>query len=65
MSKRFADNARQLAGAAGRSLGWPPHWFWSATPAELAAILHDENGTAATGMDRAQLEALMEREGDG
>ncbi|KLE34461.1 phage tail assembly chaperone [Aurantiacibacter luteus] len=59
MSGAFAHGARRLAGLAGRLLGWPPHWFWQATPAELAAILHEDTGTASPGMDRAALDRLM------
>ena len=59
MSETFALQARRLAGLAGRLLGWPPHWFWRATPAELAAILHEDTGAAASGMDRAALDRLM------
>jgi Phage tail assembly chaperone protein, TAC len=35
----FADAATRLAGLTGALLGWRPHEFWNATPAELAAIL--------------------------
>jgi hypothetical protein len=35
----FSEAARRLAGLAGAMLGWRPDEFWSATPAELAAIL--------------------------
>lgn len=36
----FADSANRLAGLAGALLGWPPEMFWTATPAELAAVLN-------------------------
>ena len=36
----FADAAGRLAGLAGALLGWPPEMFWTATPAELAAVLN-------------------------
>lgn len=36
----FAQSAGRLAGLAGALLGWPPEMFWSATPAELAAVLN-------------------------
>lgn len=35
----FSDAAARLAGLAGALLGWRPDEFWSATPAELAAVL--------------------------
>ena len=65
VTPRFADAARKLAGATGRALGWPPHWFWAATPAELSAILAPEEGPASAGMDRQTLEKLMEGDSDG
>ena len=36
----FAEAASRLAGLAGVLLGWPPAMFWTATPAELAAVLN-------------------------
>lgn len=65
MEQTFAASARRLAGAAGRTLGWPPHWFWSATPAELAAILCDTELGQASGMDRRTLDRLIEEDGNG
>ena len=61
----FAAGARRLAGLVPRLLGWRPGEFWTATPAELAAIL--SAGARATGapLDRAELTALLERERDG
>ena len=38
MPERFGPGARALAGMAARWLGWRPDEFWSATPAELAAV---------------------------
>jgi Phage tail assembly chaperone protein, TAC len=35
----FEESATRLAGLTGALLGWRPDEFWSATPAELAAIL--------------------------
>ncbi len=35
----FAARARRLAGLAGRLFGWAPETFWSATPAELGALV--------------------------
>lgn len=34
----FAERAARLAGIAGALLGWRPDEFWTATPAELAAV---------------------------
>ncbi len=64
MSERFGDHARRLAGAASRLLGWPPHWFWRATPSEFAAIFETPD-EQAPGMDRAQLNSLLEQERNG
>lgn len=36
----FSEGAARLAGLSGALLGWPPDTFWSATPAELAAVLN-------------------------
>ena len=36
--ERFTDSALRLAGQAGALLGWRPHEFWAATPAELACV---------------------------
>jgi Phage tail assembly chaperone protein, TAC len=35
----FEDNAVHLAGLSAALLGWRPHEFWAATPAELATII--------------------------
>jgi Phage tail assembly chaperone protein, TAC len=35
----FEDNAVRLAGLSAALLGWRPHEFWAATPAELATII--------------------------
>lgn len=34
----MGDAALRLCGLAGAMLGWRPHEFWDATPAELAAV---------------------------
>lgn len=62
MSQTFAAAAGQLAGLAGRFLGWRPHEFWSATPAELAAILLPAEGLGETPLGRAELARLMEQD---
>jgi uncharacterized phage protein (TIGR02216 family) len=61
----FAEAASRLAGAAALLLGWRPDEFWSATPAELAAVVAAAKGEAAAGLDRAALERLMEVHPDG
>lgn len=60
----FAENARRLSGLVPRLLGWRPEDFWSATPAELAAIF-EPPADAAAPLSRSELAALMERERDG
>jgi hypothetical protein len=65
MNERFGDGALRLAGIAGRVLGWPPDWFWNATPAEITAILFAHGEPAAGGIDRKTIEQMMERERDG
>ncbi|MBC2665047.1 phage tail assembly chaperone [Novosphingobium flavum] len=65
MSERFAPGAGRLAGLAGRALGWRPHEFWAATPAELAAILSPlAQAEAGTGVSRAEIARLMEQDND-
>lgn len=59
MSQTFGASAVQLAGLAGRLLGWRPAEFWQATPAELAAILSPAAEIPAA-PSRAQIHALME-----
>jgi hypothetical protein len=57
----FRDDAARLAGLAGALLGWRPGDFWSATPAELAAILSAAaggGGDGGCGVDAADLERL-------
>jgi len=55
--------ALRLAGVAARLLGWRPHEFWAATPAELAAALHPGGEVAATKpVGRDELKRLMERD---
>jgi len=57
----FAQCAARLAGLAGALLGWPPHEFWRATPAELAAVLGALAGPGEAGLSRGELAGLMER----
>ena len=62
----FSDSARRLAGLAGALLGWRPAEFWTATPAELAAVLEamsgrwdGASGAAATREDLDRLERMF------
>ena len=59
----FAESARELAGQTGILLGWRPHEFWAATPAELAAIFAAL--VPQSTLDRGNLTTLMERDPDG
>ena len=59
---RFGEGAQQLSGLAARLLGWRPHEFWAATPAELAAVFSGENVEPVVGKELA---ALMRRFPDG
>lgn len=64
--RRFGLAALMLAGVMARVAGWRPDDFWSATPADAAAVLAGwREGDAATGMDRTVLKAMMEQCPDG
>ena len=65
MSATFAQGAGRLAGAVPRALGWRPGEFWSATPAELAAILAQAEEPGGEPLSRAEMTALMERDRHG
>ena len=58
---RFSEAAARLAGVTGALLGWRPDEFWSATPAELGAVLEAMLGAEGEGASRGDLERLMER----
>jgi hypothetical protein len=61
----FSESAARLAGLAAAWLGWRPHEFWTATPAELAAVwlaMAGDGGPAASASDLAH---LMEKFPDG
>ncbi|MGN6497855.1 MAG: phage tail assembly chaperone, partial [Tsuneonella sp.] len=60
----FSASAVTFCSFAARALGWRPHEFWAATPAELAACLADPSAPPAA-MDRAQLNRLLEADRDG
>ncbi|SFF73964.1 Phage tail assembly chaperone protein, TAC [Novosphingobium sp. CF614] len=59
----FALAALALCGLAARGLGWRPHEFWAATPAELATALGlPSPGAVQPGLDRETLQRLMEHD---
>ena len=57
--RRFGEQALTLAGWAGRLLGWRPDDFWAATPAELAAALHDEKVEPVAGDELRRLTEMF------
>ncbi len=64
----WVDHAARLAGLAGVLLGWRPQEFWTATPAELAAVLRVLAGAEGEGLaaaDGATLARLKEMYPDG
>lgn len=61
MSRAFGPGAMRLGGLAARLLGWRPEHFWTATPAELAAILAPFT-SADQSLARADLDRLMEHD---
>ena len=62
MSERFGPSALKLCGIAARLLGWRPHEFWAATPAELSTAFAPPDGIPTAGIGRDQLNQMMERE---
>lgn len=60
MTALFGPEALRLAGLAAYLLGWRPAEFWAATPADLAASLAPALPAASPGIDRADLNRLME-----
>jgi tail assembly chaperone len=61
----FSGAAARLAGLAGALLGWRPEEFWSATPAELAAVLEEMAGGAPASASADDLARLKEMFPDG
>jgi Phage tail assembly chaperone protein, TAC len=61
----FGESAARLAGMAGALLGWRPHEFWDATPAELTAIINALSPPEAGGADGTTLTRLQELFPDG
>ena len=64
MSESFAAGALRLAGLVPRLLGWRPDDFWTATPAELAAIFTDPADGGAP-LTRGEFDKLMEQDRHG
>ncbi len=62
---RFAERAALLAGQAGVAFGWTPELFWSATPAELSALVRAVAGDEVAPPDRDTIAQLMEAFPDG
>ncbi|MEO0441902.1 MAG: phage tail assembly chaperone [Pseudomonadota bacterium] len=65
MSDDLRASAARLAGLIPATLGWTPDQFWTATPAELAAILvalsPASSASASTQpLDKTQLQKLKE-----
>ncbi len=61
----FAEGAGRLAGFAGAVLGWSADRFWSATPAELAAVVTALAGDTPAPADAATVARLREAFPDG
>jgi hypothetical protein len=58
--RRFAAQARRLAGQVALLLGWRPSEFWAATPAELAAIFEArEDAAPEAGVSRTDLDRML------
>lgn len=61
----FAETAARLAGAMGVAFGWLPETFWTATPAEIAALIGALKGEEAEPVDAGMLARLKEQFPDG
>lgn len=64
MTARFGQSAWRLSGLAAQALGWRPDHFWSATPAELAAAVSPCAVALPAGLNRAELQNLLEQDHD-
>lgn len=61
MSDRFGAAAVIHFRLAAQLLGWRPHEFWSATPAELGSALGPQEGTGGS-LSRGELNRMMEHD---
>lgn len=61
----FAEHANILCGHVCLALGWRPHEFWDATPAELLAITAALSPHDALPPDAQSITRLMELYPDG
>ena len=62
MTRHFGDRAVRLYAVAARILGWRPPDFWAATPAELLAALAPAQAETESGLDRSELNRLMDQD---
>lgn len=62
MSRALAPAAARLAALAAQALGWRPHEFWGATPADLALALTPLAPPAGQPLSRAECDRLMEQQ---
>jgi hypothetical protein len=65
MKPTFANVAAQLCGQMALLLGWRPHEFWAATPAELACILDAMKPQTPAPLDGGLTRKLQEQFPDG
>jgi len=65
VTESFSAAAARLSGLIPRALGWRPAEFWSATPAELAAIPTVGDASEGGPLSRTELDRLLERERHG
>lgn len=63
----LASSASRLAGRVCAAVGWAPDIFWSATPAEVAALFGDADPDPGPGcaLGAGDLATLMEAYPDG
>lgn len=60
---RFAESAERIFGQCALLLGWRPDEFWSATPAEVAAIQNALRGPQQSAcVSRAEIDRLIAAE---
>jgi hypothetical protein len=62
VSRSLGARAVRLYGLAARLLGWRPAEFWAATPAELVTALTPAQGEAVDGLNRTELNRLMDED---